>query len=353
MGRAEDIFEKVRKEGEKSIDEFIKTKKSEELFLDFKRSANSGDSEVLDAKDRENLARAISGFGNSEGGVVIWGIDCSSDRNVGDVAQVKYPIRNVMRFVSWLEGAVSSCTVPPHDAVQNIGIASTSGDGFAITFIPKSNHAPHQVVISGKSQYGYLMRSGSNFSKVPHSVLAGMFGRRPQPDVYHMFTIAPPSIQDDKIKFNVEFLITNGGPGIAYDLFYNVTVASHPRGNSRITMQVVDPSKWDVASGFSIFWSAISKKDVRLAPDFFYEPFQMSIELAPPFDKDLKLKCLCGSGSSPVYKDELGNSREKIQEMYDRFLVVYRTGAYTDSFGYDFIKEVLNMHDEKISKRRP
>jgi hypothetical protein len=32
MGRAEDIFERISREGEAAIDEFILTRKSEELF---------------------------------------------------------------------------------------------------------------------------------------------------------------------------------------------------------------------------------------------------------------------------------------------------------------------------------
>ena len=114
MGRAEDIFQKIRSEGEAAIDQFIEDRDSEELFLDFKRSANNGDGKKLDSKDRENLAAAISGFGNSEGGVVVWGVDCSPDRDRADVAHTKVPIKDPQRFKSWIEGAVSGCTVPPH-----------------------------------------------------------------------------------------------------------------------------------------------------------------------------------------------------------------------------------------------
>ena len=80
MGRAEDIFERIQQNGETAIDEFIITRKSEELFLDFKRSADNGAGRVLHSIDRDNFAKAISGFGNSEGGVIVWGVDCSKDK---------------------------------------------------------------------------------------------------------------------------------------------------------------------------------------------------------------------------------------------------------------------------------
>jgi hypothetical protein len=42
MGRVEDIFEKIKREGESAIDEFILVRQAEELYLDFKRSADDG-----------------------------------------------------------------------------------------------------------------------------------------------------------------------------------------------------------------------------------------------------------------------------------------------------------------------
>jgi len=59
-------------EGRKSvIYEFIEERYTEELFLDFKRSSNNGRDKKLSQTDRQNMAKAISGFGNSEGGVLV------------------------------------------------------------------------------------------------------------------------------------------------------------------------------------------------------------------------------------------------------------------------------------------
>jgi len=93
---------------------FIEDRAAESLFLDFKRSSNNGVGKKLSQNDRSNLARAISGFGNSEGGVILWGIDCRNDENFADVAQAKFPLEDAQKFASWLEGAVSSSTIPPH-----------------------------------------------------------------------------------------------------------------------------------------------------------------------------------------------------------------------------------------------
>ena len=103
MSRAEDIFQKLIYFGEDAIDEFILNRKTEELFLDFKQDVSDGKNfTTLHRDDRKNLAKAISGFGNSEGGVVLWGVECSRDLEAGDVAKAKVKVRNVHRFLSWL-----------------------------------------------------------------------------------------------------------------------------------------------------------------------------------------------------------------------------------------------------------
>ena len=89
MGRAEDLFKRLSDGGETEIDRLIVDRQSEELFLDFKRSADDGRGNRLHDNDRTNLAKAISGFGNSEGGVIVWGVDCRNQDNRGDVARAK------------------------------------------------------------------------------------------------------------------------------------------------------------------------------------------------------------------------------------------------------------------------
>ena len=115
MSRAEDIFQKLIYFGEEAIDDYIVNSQTEELFLDFKRADSTGKNGLaLHKDDRRNLAKAISGFGNSEGGVLIWGVECSRSSEVGDVAQAKVKVQNVHRFLSWLENAMIFSMRPLH-----------------------------------------------------------------------------------------------------------------------------------------------------------------------------------------------------------------------------------------------
>ena len=181
MSRAEDIFEKLVYFGEDAIDEFLENRQTEELFLDFKQAASDGKSmRTLHPNDRRNLSKAISAFGNSEGGVLVWGVECSRDLEIGDVAKAKVKVKNVYRFLSWLENAISGCTIPSHNKVRNHIISSDKdGNGYLATYIPKSDIAP-LMTTTGNQIY---IRSGSNNVPAPYAVVAGMFGKRPQPNV--------------------------------------------------------------------------------------------------------------------------------------------------------------------------
>jgi len=184
MEMAEDIFKAIQTGGLTVIDQFIVDRKSEELFLDFKRSADDGNMKHLHQNDLNNYGRAISGFGNSSGGVIVWGIDCSALGDGADVARAKKPIRDPKRFLSWLENRTSGRTLPAHAGVIHYAIEiPSSSDGFVVTLIPKSDWAPHQEVNSKC----YYMRVGSNFDPVPHGILEGFFGRRIQAKIVHKF----------------------------------------------------------------------------------------------------------------------------------------------------------------------
>ena len=142
--RARNLYQRLVGGGQPVIDELIQARESEAYFLDFKRSSDNGGGPKLHTTDRKNLAKAISGFGNSEGGVIVWGVDCSETAGQGDVAQAKFPLHDATGFRARLEGIVSECTVPGHERVVSHAITSGATQGYVVTYIPKSVHAPHQ-----------------------------------------------------------------------------------------------------------------------------------------------------------------------------------------------------------------
>ncbi|MGE4158833.1 MAG: helix-turn-helix domain-containing protein [Planctomycetota bacterium] len=97
-----------------TIDDYIATKRSEDLQLDFK-TVNKAE---MTKEDRKTLAVSISGFANSSGGLIVWGIDARKVDDV-DCAQEKRPIQNIQQFISRLNDLTGSASHPDVTGVQH------------------------------------------------------------------------------------------------------------------------------------------------------------------------------------------------------------------------------------------
>jgi hypothetical protein len=316
MGRAEDLFARISNLGEAAIDEFIIERQSEELFLDFKRSSDNGAGARLSDRDRDNLAKAISGFANSEGGVVVWGVDCRPNQDLGDVAAAKVRVQNPRRFKSWLENAASGLTLPPHPGVRHTVLEDVQGlPGFVATYIPRSHLAPHQCLRPPQ----YYMRAGSNFEPVPHGVLAGMFGRAPQPVIFHMWSAPPAELDEHGVaRFRIGLLLTNRSPAVARDLYLSVMVIP-PGGNSTIAVEFPDLQNWSANHVFGCITQVLCKDSFRLAPHVVCQPVTLTFSLVPPFPDRLQLKITTGCGGSPIKEFKHRLAPEELERLYAEF----------------------------------
>lgn len=342
MERARELFDRVVANGEDAIDEFIATRSAEELFLDFKRSSDDGNSRKLTDIDRNNLAKAISGFGNSSGGIVIWGVDCSKAGDGADVARAKIPISNIQRFLGNLQGAVSGCTIPPHNKVEHRSIAINGTDsGYAVTYIPASDNTPHQVV--GKLQY--YIRAGSDFVPTPHQVLAGMFGRRPQPHVFHMFTVSPASNDGQVLICEYGIVVTNGGPGIAKDLFFTAMILDALGERTTISWEIQDKTNWTGNFVFGRQISLMSNESVRVPPTAYLVPLTLRIELRPPFTERLYLKANIGCAGSPTMNIEFEKTAADVGGLYSEYFARLDNEDPSLEFRHRIASEMLNISD--------
>jgi schlafen family protein len=233
MGRALELFIRLRARGAAEVERMIDDAVVEELFLDYKRSSTPLPGSSLHEDDKKNFAKAISGFANSEGGVIVWGVDCRQTKD-GDVPTKAVPITQPIALKTLLDGALGALTLPSHSAVENIPLLhAADGDGFVVTYIPVGMHVPYQALYP---RADYYIRAGSNFLPTPHSVLAGMFGRTPQPNVVPIITLQTPDLTMPNLEealvcliLRLEVSVTNKGRAIAEDIFSVVeTKLPHP-----------------------------------------------------------------------------------------------------------------------------
>ena len=333
MSRAEDIFQKLVYFGEDAIDDFIINSQTEELFLDFKQAVSVGKNfTTLHRDDRKNLAKAISGFGNSEGGVIVWGVECSRDIEIGDVARAKVKVKNVYRFLSWLENAISGCTIPSHNKVRNhIISADENGDGFIATYIPKSDIAP-LMTTTGNTIY---IRSGSNNVPAPYSVIAGMFGRRPQPNVELIFAdknlevlenadedmFYPNSIDNPPeryVKISFSLQCNNDSNVIAREMYLSCTTGS--TGGEYNKVRFLNYNQMDTIPAIEGQLNLITRPELRLPPRGVLKFTNINLILSPFIEDDFLLDGVAGADGTAPKNFRLYISKNKLRSFVAKAL---------------------------------
>lgn len=336
MSRAQDLFDRLAHGGESEVLSFVTQPVTEELFLDYKRSADNGTGTVLHNRDRSNLAKAISGFGNSEGGVILWGVDCRNDPAIGDVPTGPVHIQNPTRFKSWLEQATTGLTVPPHGGVRHHAIP----EGFVVTLIPSGLHAPYQTV----GDLSYYIRAGSNFAKTPHAVLAGLFGRRPQPSIKHHYFVptSPSFVGPGVVKTQIGIMLRNFGLGIAEDVFINLWVSSPPGKHCKIEFKPSEEREvWRGNLLLNQHMQMITRADVRLPPEADLNPLNLEIILQHPIERGFSFEGTCGSSGGEATRFQFKVDAADIVEAYKQFI---------ENFGNYPGTPVGRANDERTAK---
>lgn len=151
--------------------EFVKDRRREDVTLEFKRAPKV----FSDKDERKLLAKAISGFANSSGGAVVWGIDARPDPEGIDCAQSAHPIGDGALFMAKLSEFGDAATFPPVTGIRHHLIDDEPGGPFAVTVVPESDLGPHMAKL-GEDRY--YKRSGGRFYRMEHFDVADMFGRR-------------------------------------------------------------------------------------------------------------------------------------------------------------------------------
>jgi len=199
------------------VESMIQSRQEEYLHLDFKTITKP---DLSEKSDRQNYAKALSGFANSDGGLIIWGVEASkNDRNI-DCARGIKPITDAKLFLSRLNSLCGDSVSPIVEGIQNklIELSCGSDNGIVATLIPPSDSGPHMAK-SGEDRY--YKRSGDSFYKMEHFDIEDMFGRRKKPklELYTKIVIKDVTINqqipDKKYEIIIVIGLENKGRGIA------------------------------------------------------------------------------------------------------------------------------------------
>ena len=171
---ARKIFESIDRT---TIEAWIDKRQEENLHLDFKTLTGAS---MTGADDKKNLAKAISGFANSDGGLIVWGVEAKKGDDKIDCAQSVVAVANVPQLVSRLNALTGDCISPIVDGIKHKAVMFQGTSGCVITYVPQSSSGPHMAKL-GEDRY--YKRSGDSFYKMEHFDLEDMFGRRQKPNL--------------------------------------------------------------------------------------------------------------------------------------------------------------------------
>lgn len=319
--RAHELFQRLESQGADYVQTLVSAQKSEELFLDYKKIATKDDARSLHDSDRSNLRKALSGFANSEGGVILWGLETAKSDGV-EVLKLPEGHPDVARFTSLIEDAVSGCTIPPVPGVRSIKIPlnDDGARGIVATLVPASLIAPHQTADDARA---YYMRAGSSFQRVPHGVLAGMFGRRPAPLVSLRYGLQGCYVDADydgpRLNLDITLEIFNASSVIARGAYISWQAKNIGSKTSKIDAYSLYESWWILNKVDARNGSIIASENYRLAPFSRNPALNLCLFLNLPEDssEDIEVDFFFGCESAPPQHKRLRISSDQIKNATD------------------------------------
>jgi hypothetical protein len=177
-------------------------------------------------------------------------------------------------------------------------------------------HAPYQTV----GELSYHIRAGSNFVRAPHAVLAGMFGRRPQPVIKQSYFVTDrPTASRGVVKTQVGVILKNYGRGIAESVFLNLKLTSHPGRMCQI--KFVPPQEQEVWWGrFALAQEmhVVTRAGYPLPPDAYLMSVSIDIILQNPLERDFAFGGTCGCAGGETSRFEFRSRLINIVNAFDR-----------------------------------
>ncbi len=230
-----ELWRELNEEGLATIQRFANEHVPETQTLEFKCA--EGDAAPLTKGDLQNLGRSISAFANTDGGVLVWGVDSRPPRSDEDAVVIGLkPIAGVARFHADLLDKVGAIVTPPVSGLETVCLhEGDAGKGYVAVCVPSSRNAPHMSL--AKDHHRYYLRSGASTLPMPHRQVEAMILAREGPILaIELNCRLRRNSKERKTLICVEAYVKNKGFGAAENLSIGVR-----RGLQNMPQYVVLP----------------------------------------------------------------------------------------------------------------
>jgi hypothetical protein len=232
----------------------IGEQRQENLYLEFKQKADATTG-ALGKGDARHFSKALSGFANADGGILLWGVETDKSEHAIGLR----PISEIDRFQSSLKSSLLNATQPVVDnvVIEVVQAKALPGAGYVKCLIPASDKTPHRSMLACRE---YYKRTTEGFYALEHFDLDDMFGRRPVPSLFVYTRVEGGSssggyggrTQDVRIELRIEPWSRVGESTVCRHTFRNLAIPSSSVRNlcGRIgrTTAVLQLAEWWVSN---------------------------------------------------------------------------------------------------------
>ena len=270
--RAEVFFEAIRSVDDPFayISAFVNSSPPtyETEWLDFKGGGASSEKGA-----HKIWSESLSAFANTEGGVLLWGLDCRRDDSGVDQVVGRSLVEEPEAFVSKLRSMLSQMNSPPVAGVRIDAVPDPDNRnrGFVVCYIPESGNKPHRAELAGRN---YYLRIGDSSVVPPVSLLRSLFF----PGSKTSFTL---KARKSRSTGGLRFELFNTGTVSAEDVMVTVRFGGR-RENERLALTLRPGHYWKDHGEV--------EGHRRLVPDFTLHPDV----------RTTLFRVVAGAGASPV-----------------------------------------------------
>lgn len=179
----------------------------ESLYIDCKEIKS--DPSKLTKEEKGAFAKAVSGFANGSGGVVLWGVEWKDLGRREDPGKPRvWGVRRCQELKALFDSSGKDATDRPA-SVENIaipiqGCEDPEADGIVVSFVPESESAPHRARWGPSDVMNhYFRRYSDSFRVLTHAELEDMFGVRQRPALTPQIALFRPEKNQTKCVWDV------------------------------------------------------------------------------------------------------------------------------------------------------
>ena len=204
-----EVIRNLETDGENYITGLLAEDAEENLQLEFKTKKEPNKLK-LHIDDKQNLGKALSGFSNAEGGIVIWGIATKKENGI-DKADKPRPIADIDHAFEVFRNQCATSLQPENQAIKFLRIKCSDDTfkGYIAIAVPKGQVRPYMSKAPDHSKY--FRRTSIGFQPLEHYEIADLFLSNTNAVLELGWDVSLASQSHEAVSFTFELFVRNIG----------------------------------------------------------------------------------------------------------------------------------------------